>query len=641
MKKFFLFIAISLAAFAANAAGYSALQYLNMDFSQSPNGYIYDGWTCWGIGKTPTADVTENFYFTEDMPPYIILYVDNEAVAFSNSTTVEGGAVDEWLVSPMFNIPVDDFVITFDVFAYGNRRDSKYELYVSTTGNTAADFESLEPVYSGKLRGSTDYVEMTSVQVPLSGYKDQDICIALVNKSTNAYITGFSNIIVGEYAVSLTNSTESYVYEAGEYPVSVTADLLTAQECAGFTAKLEASNGLVSEYVETKDLSQRYTTYSFEFPDPIVFTQKEDVTYTITLTPNYEGATPLVMEYSIIYTDGYPYVVVMEEATGAWCGYCPLGAAALEKFSDDHGDQFIGIAVHQGDGMQVNDYWVELSPWIAGFPQAVINRQVVTTPYDEATVNALIAKKSPIKVDILSADFDSETGKATVKYAPMFGYSATNQNLGAAVVVLEDGCTGRGSNWVQSNYLSSASTGISSAAGWGLSTKWQSYLQDFFDAGSSINGYEFNHVAWGIFNDYYGMTSMLAKDWEAGVAQEYSLTFDIPAKIQNIDNTSVVVLIINQTTGEIVTGKKMKTGDTSVSAVEKTDYYAVAQDGTSLVVKAEAGAKVDVYTTDGMCVASEVMVSDVVTINGGNFSGMLLVRITKGNDATVSKLIWQ
>lgn len=642
MKKFFLFIAISLAAFAANASGYSALQYLNMDFQQTPDGYVYDGWTCWGAGKTPTLEVQNNFYFEEDGPNYIILGVDNYAVAFSNSSTKEGGAVDEWLASPMFNIPVDNFTITFDVFAFGNSRDSKYELYVSTTGNTAADFEGLEPIYSGKLYGSADYVAMTSVQVPVTGYKGQDICIALVNKSTNAYITGFSNIIVGEYAVNLTNNTESYVYEAGEYPVSVTANLLTAQECGGFTAKLEASNGLVSEYTETKDLSQRYTAYSFEFPEPIVFEQKEKITYTITLTPNFEGATPLVLDYSISYADGYPYVVVMEEATGAWCGYCPLGAAALKKFSDDYPDQFIGIAVHNNDGMVVSDYDRALSPWISGYPGGVINRLISTYPYDEATVEALVALKTPVTVDILDTNFDSETGKATVKYAPKFGYNTTGETLAAAVVVLEDGCTGRGQKWMQSNYLSSESTGVSTAEEWGLSSDWQPYLQEFFDAGSTINGFEFDHVAWGIFNDFYGTGAELAADWEAGVAQEYSLTFDIPAKIQNVANTSVVVLILNTTTGEIMTAKKMEAAEySSVSAVEKADYYTVAQDGTSLVVKAEAGAKVDVYTTDGMCVASEVMASDVATINGGDFSGMLLVRITKGNDATVSKLVWK
>ena len=46
-----------------------------------------------------------------------------------------------------------------------------------------------------------------------------------------------------------------------------------------------------------------------------------------------------------------------EEATGAWCGYCPAGMVMMENIKKTYpADRCIPIAVHQGDRLEVDGY---------------------------------------------------------------------------------------------------------------------------------------------------------------------------------------------------------------------------------------------------------------------------------------------
>ena len=67
--------------------------------------------------------------------------------------------------------------------------------------------------------------------------------------------------------------------------------------------------------------------------------------------------------------------VLLEEFTGAWCGYCPRGAFESDKLDSIQAGKFIPVAIHVGDIMKIalgesidsvyNDY---------GYPGGMINR---------------------------------------------------------------------------------------------------------------------------------------------------------------------------------------------------------------------------------------------------------------------------
>ena len=70
---------------------------------------------------------------------------------------------------------------------------------------------------------------------------------------------------------------------------------------------------------------------------------------------------------------------VVEEFTGTWCGWCPVGFDGMEKTHEKYGDKVALIAAHYGDPMETSDY----SPIIAqveGFPSSFVNRAYSVYP---------------------------------------------------------------------------------------------------------------------------------------------------------------------------------------------------------------------------------------------------------------------
>ena len=59
-------------------------------------------------------------------------------------------------------------------------------------------------------------------------------------------------------------------------------------------------------------------------------------------------------------------VVVGEEGTGTWCQWCPRGAVFMDKFANDFGQYWAGIAVHNNDPMTVADYDAGIGALIGG-----------------------------------------------------------------------------------------------------------------------------------------------------------------------------------------------------------------------------------------------------------------------------------
>ena len=73
-------------------------------------------------------------------------------------------------------------------------------------------------------------------------------------------------------------------------------------------------------------------------------------------------------------------LVVGEEATGTWCGWCPRGAVALNWMDHDYEGYWQGIAVHNGDPMTNFDYDNGLAPYIGGYPSGLVDRGAEIDP---------------------------------------------------------------------------------------------------------------------------------------------------------------------------------------------------------------------------------------------------------------------
>ena len=67
--------------------------------------------------------------------------------------------------------------------------------------------------------------------------------------------------------------------------------------------------------------------------------------------------------------------VLIEEFTGAWCGYCPDGAKVVEETMMQFPGLVYGAAIHEGDPMEIPLYTQLDNKFnVTGFPTGMVNR---------------------------------------------------------------------------------------------------------------------------------------------------------------------------------------------------------------------------------------------------------------------------
>lgn len=635
------------------------INFYQSDFRDSSPMRPLGEWSCFGSGKMAkdvnvgNTDVKLNSLFTPGSDAFISIDFENFGIVYcSNSSTVEGGAADEWLVSPAIDISgaPDNLVLGFDVFAYGNSTDPKYEVYVSTTGNTPEDFT--KALYTAKSKNSPDAPVCTRVYRPIDVAGSQVVYLAFVNKSRDAQILGFKDISISEYELELVNNTPSYFEEPTDVSISCNVGIQTPVKSDGYTAVLSCK-GEEQIFTSYKQTGTAYVNETITFPNAVNIQYGESLTYTVTVTPNYEGATSSTFEFDMGCMQGYPSVCVEEEATGTWCGWCIRGIAGLNQFSDEYGDRFIGIGVHATDPMEVTTYLQSLSAQtgIVGYPSASFNRGPSTDPYSRDEVERILSKSVGYAVNIKSVTYNENTGLVTVTYAPKLAFNTTSANISAAVVVTEDDVTGKTGNWNQTNnyagYTEADITEQFGAAAWPYFKK---YCEGFPTMPFVLMSY--NHVAHGIFNSFNGggEGGTLPAEWNMDEEQEFTLTFDMPvqreangAGVQNWKNTHMVVLILDNVTGKILTAAKMGADHyNETGSAEETLFSRnvdVAREGANIRVSAEGEAMVSAYNMYGLELHKSTF-TDSTVIDGTDFHGPVIVKVVRGNDSFVKKIMF-
>src|SRR5699024_9870565 len=73
-------------------------------------------------------------------------------------------------------------------------------------------------------------------------------------------------------------------------------------------------------------------------------------------------------------------IVVGEEATGTWCGWCPGGHVFMDYMETKYSGYWAGIAVHNNDPMVDQTYDTGIGTKIQGYPSALVNRRTAIDP---------------------------------------------------------------------------------------------------------------------------------------------------------------------------------------------------------------------------------------------------------------------
>jgi len=148
-------------------------------------------------------------------------------------------------------------------------------------------------------------------------------------------------------------------------------------------------------------------------------------------------------------------LVVGEEATGTWCGWCPRGAVALNFMDQDYEGYWQGIAVHNGDLMTDATYDNGIAGYISGYPSGIVDRGTVIDPsaFNDDFLQRIIIPPHA-RLDN-GAVIDGTTLKVSIDIDFLLPVNGTWR---MACTIVEDSVTGTGPQYYQANYYSGGSS---------------------------------------------------------------------------------------------------------------------------------------------------------------------------------------
>lgn len=346
----------------------------------------------------------------------------------------------------------------------------------------------------------------------------------------------------------------------------------------------------------------------------------------------------------------YDRKAVVEEMTGLWCGWCPRGMVAMENLKTMYADDVITIAVHADDALQSESY-LPMAYMTSGFPSAFINRFYLADPYYGFTADATMGITDVVD-EILASPAEAQIGVtsklsadgSTIDVTSYTRFCLTDNSetphYAVAYALVEDGV--RGLAYAQTNYYSSQMSGGPYSGRTPETSGLPDDLAQFVGMGPSIQGLTYNDVARGIY-DCFGVEGSLNSNIQSGSMQTHTYSIPVPESISNIANTTLVAMVVDTETMEVINAVEVKVGEsntTGIEAVKEPAKADISVSGNAITVTTDAGgsAVAKVYSTDGKLVA-QATVNGSATLAVDGQKGTYIVRVENGNNVTVKKVM--
>lgn len=513
-------------------------------------------------GLTPTTAM-QGLHFSTDSAWIYSLQDSPESVnrfAGATSSFKEGGAADAWLVTREITLPATgECVLSWLSESLSLTNPDGLKVFVSTTGgNPETDFTG-EPIWQtdSEPAGSSESIdgEWNEHSVSLKDYAGKHVWIAFVNQTEDGLLICLDDVTVKA-------STSYYVYSdveriSTDEAVTVRGHVVAKDKpLAGYTVFYAGADSVVHTRTYTGLDIQPGQSHSFSFDEPLALSDKRGtyVGYRIWTDAGTEervGVRDSIASVSFIPQNK----VVVEEGTGAWCGWCPLGVLAFENLYALYPDNFIGIAVHNEDAMAVPEYDGNLQ--CPAFPLGAINRSYWGEPMVNTGNQYLLDAPGSWKYYVEQELERIPSFEVRVVTASLTGYTLEvaanlrfampekNPSLRVAYVVTEDNVS---IGVAQDNYLSSYTL-----EAFGKFASGQEYGQ------VRVKDYPYQDVAIGIWPAYRGEAVTLPATVPAGASYRLRQTIDLSgAVLASTENLSVTVLIINDADGTILAADRKK-----------------------------------------------------------------------------------
>jgi thiol-disulfide isomerase/thioredoxin len=583
--------------------------------------------------KTPNSNVSS---YTD---AWNIRTLDGNQWALSNSWFEPAGKADDWMITPEITNITANTVLAWKAISLDPQFKDSYEVKISTTGAATTDFTKTLFSKAG------ENGEITDRSLSLKDYAGKTIRLAFRNISNDKFLIAIDDILVFDAqnrdAAMASSDVKKYVLKGGEAEISYSiknTGLNTINQM-----EVEWSDGVDTHTDQLTGLNVKFfETYSGTFKSKVSVTDASQIDITAKIV-SVNGLPDSVLENNINtlvvrgLENAIPLKMVVEEATGTWCGWCPRGAVNMEKMREKYPDEFIGIAVHNEDPMMVQDYNDGLTglPGFGGFPSVIINRSAIEDPADMETIllENIRQDYGPVAVNA-TGTFNGRT--ITVDASVDFNTQFINEDLKFIAVLVEDGVKGTTAGFNQTNYYADNAAGVMGG---------YEALPNPVPAAQMV----YDEVGRELIFGFEGRTNTFSTEINAGDFADLSFDVDVPTTY-NINNVYVVVMVADAS-GAILGGahtesKTVSSNDVNADlfsvGISPNPAFDVAYVDINLPVKEEV--RMQIVNQMGQTVAarnygsmSGKQVLPVITQDFGK--GMYFVKIAAGNTQQTLKLV--
>jgi hypothetical protein len=323
---------------------------------------------------------------------------------------------------------------------------------------------------------------------------------------------------------------------------------------------------------------------------------------------------------------------VIEEGTGPWCGWCPRGAVAMDQMYQNHPNDFIGIAVHNGDPMTVTEY--DNGTDLSGYPGCNVDRALLDESVSANLFESYYQERISLAVPAGLSMTVSGTTNKTINVSATFRTVFASANYRLGVVIIEDNVTGTTSAYNQTNFYAGGANGAMGG--------YES-LPNPVPAASMV----YDHVGRALLGGFSGQANSVPTTITDGLAASYTFNYTIPST-SNSANMSAVALLIDNATGEIVTAEKTSLSAANVNELETIGlnvYPNPASGAVNVSFEANNGDFVITLTDlQGRVISSKEMTnlngSQVVTFSTEDVaSGSYIVTVATNGSKTTKNVV--
>lgn len=226
--------------------------------------------------------------------------------------------------------------------------------------------------------------------------------------------------------------------------------------------------------------------------------------------------------------------ILMEEATGTWCQYCPRGIYFMDSITTAY-DNVIPVAVHLNDVMANAEYAAAIPNSSA--PSANFNRNASSiTPESWFGTYQTEMQIQPLTSMAIMVGFDATTRVVTAE-VEITALQNISGDYRIAGIIVEDGVTGPAPSYNQSNSYSGGNYG---------------YVGGFENMPNPIPAQRmaYDHVGRELLGGYNGFENSFPSSLATGETYSYNFGYTLPDNY-DFNYVRVIAALVKQSDGKI------------------------------------------------------------------------------------------